>query len=427
MRLHHICLRAVFDELVLPPELLTDSALQRGQSSPWVQSLKSLKSLVLVCRSWNAIATSYLYRSVVLRRAGQVPALVRTLKDNAEFPSLIKHLTLSCYVPDEWDQVMNDCVTYLLSECHNIHTLSLHSFFTQWLHGVTVDGTRRFKISNEVLSSVTSVENMSYTYQHPLEFFSRKQYNVGPKEMTRKLVDAGYYHVLSSLPNIKDLRILKDSQTSTSHSKPSLTVTFERQHLDRIRANPNKFSAHRWLKNLDLGLEKYRVDLGLWSTNRMRPNLSLMEEVLKDFVDVHMVADHMSASKLTRGPWSRLDLWVSDMAFFEEEGSGICDNYPGVRLFDDRLRCFEGLPYLFPAEKVPSGEQKKIIGTHDIFGTRFTRTQKRMVCIQEPWVTIFEQQPAMDESDSESGMLSSLYFGLELILNQRQTRMIVCL
>ena len=145
-----------------------------------------------MCYSWHAIATPYLYQNVVLRRVGQVPALVRTLKDNIDFCPMIRYLTFSCDVPREWDDVMNNGMTYLLKECSNVQSLSLHGLFTEWLQGKQAGcETRRFRIQDEILLSATSITDICYMYT----------------SFTHQADSFKAYHVFSSLPNIKSPNI----------------------------------------------------------------------------------------------------------------------------------------------------------------------------------------------------------------------------
>lgn len=408
MRLNHICLRAIFDELSLPAKLFLDSALHCGPQSPWSQSLRTWKSLVLVCRNWHAAATPYLYRNVVLRRTGQVPALVKTLKDNEDFDSMIRYLTISCYVPDEWDEVMNDNVAYLLSKCHNIRSLYLLSFFTQWLHALTPDGTRRFKIPNEILSSASSIEILCYGYEHPEYFFSGKEYTVGPAGMTAEQADVNYYHVFSSLPNVRSLRILMDPHISTSFKWRPFVVSFKKQHLAQIRSDPIKFGTRRYLRDLDDKLETYRVDLALWSTIHFQLPSLLIREIGRDFDNIHIVMDTLLRNRSILGPNTWVDMWVSDMTLFEDGVHSPFDRRRRYRLLDNRLRSLGGLPYVFPPEKSRTRRHENYIYTHDIFGMRFTRTAKRISYIEEPWGKIYETPESEVSTDSDDIIGTSL-------------------
>src|ERR1700691_1480708 len=81
-------------QLVLPPSFFLDPALYRGPQSPWCQSLRSKKALVSVCKAWWCAGVDMLYAEIVLRRVGQVPALIRTLEspDN-DFRNSVKAMS----------------------------------------------------------------------------------------------------------------------------------------------------------------------------------------------------------------------------------------------------------------------------------------------------------------------------------------------
>lgn len=82
--LHAIFLRTI------APSFLLEPSLRYGKKSAWCQSVRDKKSIILVCRSWCAVGTVFLYEDIALRRVGQASALLRSLEDNEELAPLIK-------------------------------------------------------------------------------------------------------------------------------------------------------------------------------------------------------------------------------------------------------------------------------------------------------------------------------------------------
>ncbi|KAH8104955.1 hypothetical protein DFH11DRAFT_1324302 [Phellopilus nigrolimitatus] len=120
----------------LPPEILRliFAYLKWNGSDPetptffnhaWRAYIRSIKSLVLVCRLWCTLTTPILYSFVYLRDVGQLSALVRTLQeDRLAQPSLqkrhdcwIKHLYIMFYIPPSWYEVCRSDLLRLFVSC----------------------------------------------------------------------------------------------------------------------------------------------------------------------------------------------------------------------------------------------------------------------------------------------------------------------
>ena len=300
-----------------------------------------------MCYSWHAIATPYLYQNVVLRRVGQVPALVRTLKDNIDFCPMIRYLTFSCDVPREWDDVMNNGMTYLLKECSNVQSLSLHGLFTEWLQGKQAGcETRRFRIQDEILLSATSITDICYMYT----------------SFTHQTDSFKAYHVFSSLPNIKSLQILHVYDLS----QECHIIAFNSRHLSQIRSNPKQFSSYPWFTDLSHfeQLELYRVSVPAESLTDVWSTLESLSGSLKD---IHIILDQRETHQAYKNfrlsrfhsqtyvdhlipALTDLETKTIVKAKVEHENRAMDVRYslPRCRLFDYRLQGLLGLLFLFP-------------------------------------------------------------------------------
>ncbi|KAK7689653.1 hypothetical protein QCA50_007447 [Cerrena zonata] len=215
MRLHSIALRSVFDQVV---ELIDPSSRQ-GPNSPWCHYLRTWKALALVCHEWHHIAIPYLYHDIALCHVGQIPALARTLKKNAEFCGMIKRLTYSCFVPAEYDLVANQGLSYLLDHCSVLESLTFTSPFTEWIDGIREDGTKRFIIPEGPWGSVT---HFTYNRGDPAVLVNRGQHKLSilPRQ------------ILTCLPNITSLTLIVDSPEKCEWDEKLLELTM--MHLQQV-------------------------------------------------------------------------------------------------------------------------------------------------------------------------------------------------
>lgn len=355
MRMHDIGLQLIFDVLTPSAEDLSPTPY-RGPDSLWAQRIRTWKAVALVSRRWNLLANPYLYRYVGLRRVGQLLALVRTLKSTDGFGDMIKHLSFSCFVPNEWDSVTNESISYLLTKCPNIHSLSLMENFSQWLHTFRQDGTRRCQISDETIQAATSITDVSYCYIAPNDVANLSQ-----------------YHVFSSLPNITSLTLNMEYPSSPSY----LTCLFDLQqgHLDEIRANPAAYQDLPFLQGLDPRLKHLRIDGGLWFRDRCHiiSQRLLHLNLFERFTNLHLVIDdhyNMEGKAIT----GRLDVWKN----FEYPCQGgskfyacFCEqpSTPGLRFLHRHLRHFlPNLPFTFPPDAIDHDSPDEDV--HNFFRTR---------------------------------------------------------
>ncbi|KAF8653271.1 hypothetical protein AX16_003973 [Volvariella volvacea WC 439] len=123
-------LKEIFFHL-FPPNYLLDASLSPGYNSPWCQTLRAKKVVISVCRVWYDVGTEFLYRDVVIRRVGQIPALLETLQDpdaKCDFASYIQSLNVSCCVPRAYQQVFQSDMKEIVKLCCNLKHLHINIF-----------------------------------------------------------------------------------------------------------------------------------------------------------------------------------------------------------------------------------------------------------------------------------------------------------
>ncbi|KAJ3491682.1 hypothetical protein NLI96_g537 [Meripilus lineatus] len=129
-------LRLIFQALN-PRHDFLQHLLTSGPHSPWSQSIRTKKTLIMVSRSWREVALPFLYEVVSLRRVGQLVALARTLRQNArEYSHLIRRLSLSFYIPEGYRQNVERNMADILARCIYITELSFESAFTDWFPSI---------------------------------------------------------------------------------------------------------------------------------------------------------------------------------------------------------------------------------------------------------------------------------------------------
>ena len=93
-------------------------SISRGPRNPWLDSLRTKKALVLVCKAWSPPATELLYAGIVLRRMGHISALANTLRENHNLASLVRAVRIDmCVVLTHCTEVVREDFEYILTQC----------------------------------------------------------------------------------------------------------------------------------------------------------------------------------------------------------------------------------------------------------------------------------------------------------------------
>lgn len=291
-------LRRIIDELITPMSLV-DPTVRSGPHSRWLCFIRTIKSLTLVCRAWNSVATLYLYDHVLFRRVGQIPALIRTLEAKPGHHGLINQLTFACYVPVQWDQITNDGISYLLGNCSKLRSLTFHAIFTQWLTSSDEAGMWRFDVPSNIMRSAISVTSIKYYY---------------PSVKNERHEDIVAFHAFSPIPNLTSLTLIMEEVSSTS-----CLLRLQACHLNAIRAHQGDLRDIFNLTALNPTLTSLLVDTGLLFPENTLPEqtiLSALNFVIR-FPDLYIILnDHEQslAIRLLRllpeNFTGRLDIWA---------------------------------------------------------------------------------------------------------------------
>ncbi|TFK70172.1 hypothetical protein BDN72DRAFT_839382 [Pluteus cervinus] len=113
-------LTEIFQHLVVPDCLLY-LLPSPDPKSPWCWNLRTKKSILLVCKRWNAVGASFLYRDVAIPEIGALMLLSKTLEDNPNrLGSLVRILTLKCFIPQSYFKLMVRRLNILFSCCSRL-------------------------------------------------------------------------------------------------------------------------------------------------------------------------------------------------------------------------------------------------------------------------------------------------------------------
>ncbi|KAJ7485824.1 hypothetical protein FB451DRAFT_1128071 [Mycena latifolia] len=90
----------VFRHALPPPWVLTgEPSFPPFPQSIWSTDLRIKLVIIRVCKTWHQIGLELLYRSVTLRRIGQMPAFVCALEACQTLGALVRDLHVTCFVP----------------------------------------------------------------------------------------------------------------------------------------------------------------------------------------------------------------------------------------------------------------------------------------------------------------------------------------
>ncbi|KAJ7452735.1 hypothetical protein B0H11DRAFT_283243 [Mycena galericulata] len=111
-------------ERALPPDSLLDPSLHHGPNSAWCASMRTKRALISVCRSWYMAGIDLLYRTIALRRMPDIPRLLTALEGRPWLGSLIRDVTVLCYVPPTYRQGCDRDTARVFTLCPNVMRLS---------------------------------------------------------------------------------------------------------------------------------------------------------------------------------------------------------------------------------------------------------------------------------------------------------------
>lgn len=125
-------LELIFQQAI-PPYALLDTTLYSGDQSPWSQSLRLMKSITLVCRSWYHVGVQFLYENICIRRFPQLQHLHETLAALETSSSLknlailVKSLDIQCHIPQLFASEFDSTLRAIMKLCPSISTFGYTS------------------------------------------------------------------------------------------------------------------------------------------------------------------------------------------------------------------------------------------------------------------------------------------------------------
>ena len=123
-------LELIFNRAI-PPHALLDPAFFSGGRSPWCHSLRLMKSIVLVCRSWYNVGSAFLYQHICIRGFPQLECLRKTLHTSNSSPrnlgALVKSLDIQCYIPESFAPQFAENLCAIMKLCPFISTFGYTS------------------------------------------------------------------------------------------------------------------------------------------------------------------------------------------------------------------------------------------------------------------------------------------------------------
>lgn len=418
--LHPIALQLIFEKLI-PPSGFLDPSLCAGPYSPWCQVLRTKKDFTLVCKAWREAAMPLLYGEITLRRVGQLFALVQTIR-NTEYACMVWSLTLTCHIPDDYKQLVEEGLAYILSHCSNISCLSFASTFADWLPSNPLDPT---EVPDSVLTVVLrevgprittfrydAVRNSSgmQRYTSPMQLFQSFTSLVSltllfPSSSPNQTSTNFQLHVIPDLPPIHlptletlTLRYEDDDNyllsISCNWEMPKLKAITFRPHFNYHATRLDLYSQflHKFghgIKYLEFG-HPFRGSFQEFADKvpaifRMCPclehlvilNSGLVRSVLPSMFFPSVASYHIDIwleYPTNYSGESFADLFSPDNRFFR----------PGVRVLDSSLVQLPDLPRLLPPVSTELGNHAPIV--HRMLG----------LCIVETNWCIFRHSPEWD-------------------------------
>jgi hypothetical protein len=133
-------------------------------SAVWCQNLRMKKALVLVCKTWYAVALPHLYDEVILRRIGQLVTLSHTLTtSNSSIRDLVRgiYISLPCIMEhvQSPEDTFGATITLVLNHTPNLRKISFKP---------AIPGPLEFEPINDIMGNLgSSLTTLCYTIFHP--------------------------------------------------------------------------------------------------------------------------------------------------------------------------------------------------------------------------------------------------------------------
>ncbi|KAJ7473376.1 hypothetical protein FB451DRAFT_291896 [Mycena latifolia] len=94
-----------------------DTSLSPFPQSAWSMDLRMKLAIVGVSKTWHQIGLELLYESVILRRIGQLPAFVDALEARAGLGTLVRNISINCFVPHGYTSLHDEEIRRIFQLC----------------------------------------------------------------------------------------------------------------------------------------------------------------------------------------------------------------------------------------------------------------------------------------------------------------------
>ena len=380
----------------IPPDYCIDPIMKLGgRKNLWRNTIRTQKSVTLVCKSWNGPATEVLYEHIIFTRMGQIVAFARTLRsEDRNHAALVKSLVLdSCLVLDTCVNVVKEDLEFILLRCTQLRRFAFRDVLPH------VDEPNSNALDNAVsptwLFTSTGLRERTALHLRHLE-------------LSRTLSDdylPVVHRLLSNAPQLISLKLVGINVLSTDRCAPLDTVTLPALQdlmMDAFRSASLYYVQTKWqlpaLRSLTLlDIPTLPVALlrahGRGITYLHLDRTSKPDFIIEDHADlgelcpalIHLALPGPLALplKLSAPTLQHLDMWAP---YLQDRSCDIrippdCN----VRSVLGSVVDMHDLPRLFPPRSVAPGEW------------RVWAVAGRYYVIQTAWALLMENPSAMIE------------------------------
>ncbi|KAJ7101296.1 hypothetical protein B0H15DRAFT_943634 [Mycena belliarum] len=86
----------------------------------WSADMRTKLAITGVSRAWHRVGVEFLYKSVVIRQIGQLPAFVYALETREGLSALVRHFAISCFRPPGYHAMHDAEIKKVFALCANV-------------------------------------------------------------------------------------------------------------------------------------------------------------------------------------------------------------------------------------------------------------------------------------------------------------------
>ncbi|EMD41436.1 hypothetical protein CERSUDRAFT_90001 [Gelatoporia subvermispora B] len=378
----------------VPPSAYLDWSLCAQQHSPWLLTLRLKKRLIRVCKLWRLLATSMLYEEVALRRAGQILALARTIRDDAEIASLIRTITLECYIPLSLLKLATDDLMFILEQSRKLNAVTVTSSYLSSSPEITSLALEKIitNAASRLRSFCCVIHNHSAQFTGPYQLSLNSLQNI-----VSLTVFTDIFRLSPGLEfhNLEDLNIVVGAQNNLhpllSWAMPRLTALGLFEAHD---SPPPCFDKVLQMHGTKLRTMTFRYIFISRSYNGTRKQYLALTQLCPSLE--HLIIDMKgSCEVLIDQPIDlkaslRIDMWTQitedKMQMFRDTRTAPWTN---TRLLDDALYDYQQIPHLLSPESCLDDEDH----FHRLFDYVIVQTSREIYRLEQGWDTTNDLSP----------------------------------